>query len=215
MSKKTSNASSISTRDMAFYRQVARLHMDGINRGFLPQLGQGFMTLLYESIDRCQASVLIVEVENAKVIGFVSGAARMKPIYRQLLRKPFHLLVALLPSLIRPQRLKRIYEILRYSSSTNINVALTLPEFELLSIVVTPAARGTGCSEHLYQKLIEYCEQQQIEAFKIIVGDALAPAHRFYQRMGAHPAGRVEVHAGEGSVVYAQVIPTRGKHRNG
>ena len=215
MSREKFNSPSMPSCDMGLYRQVARLHMDGINRGFLPQLGQGFMALLYEAIDRCQASVLIVEVENAKVIGFVSGAGSMKPIYRQLLRKPFHLLVALLPSLIRPQRLKRIYEILRYSSRTNNGEVMTLPEFELLSIVVAPAARGTGCSEHLYKKLIEHCDQQQIEAFKIIVGDALAPAHRFYQRMGAQPAGRVEVHAGERSVIYVQVIPTRGKHRNG
>ncbi|WP_419177019.1 N-acetyltransferase family protein [Desulfosediminicola sp.] len=215
MSKKISNVPSYSSRDKAFYRQVALLHMKGINRGFLPQLGQGFMTLLYEAIDGCNASVLIVEIENNEVIGFVSGAASMKPLYRQLLCKPLLLLMTLLPSLIRPQRLKRIYEILRYSSSANIDEELTLPEFELLSIVVAPAARGTGCSGRLYQKMIEYCEQQQIETFKIIVGDALAPAHRFYQRMGAKPLGRIEVHAGKGSVIYEQVVPTRGKNKNG
>jgi len=50
----------------------------------------------------CKASVLIVEVENNEVIGFVSGTASMKPIYRQLLRKALHLLMTLLTSLIRP-----------------------------------------------------------------------------------------------------------------
>ena len=40
------------------------------------------------------------------------------------------------------------------------------------------------------------------DAFRIIVGDTLAPAHRFYQRMGATMAGEVQVHEGEGSKVY-------------
>lgn len=211
MSRENFNSRSVSTRDTVFYRQVARLHMEGINRGFLPQLGLDFMTLLYEAIDRCHESVLIIEIENAEIVGFVSGAASMKPIYRQLLRKPLHLLVTLLPSLIRPQRLKRIYEILRYSSSTPSSDTMALPEYELLSIVVTPSARGTGCSERLYQKLVDYCDLQKIDAFKIIVGDALAPAHRFYLRMGAQQVGRVEVHAGEGSVIYTQIIPPKGK----
>ncbi len=133
----------------------------------------------------------------------------MKPIYRQLLLKPLHLFVALVPSLFRPRRIKRIYEILRYSGRAQHGPSAALPAFELLSIVVAPAARGTGCADRLYQRLVEYCAQQSLAGFKIVVGDALAPAHRFYQRMGAIPAGRIEVHAGEGSVVYVHRIVSK------
>lgn len=197
------------SKDLAFYRQVARLHMDGINQGFLPQLGLGFMTLLYDAIDHCPSSVLLTENDRGQVIGFVSGAASMKPIYRQLLRKPFRLFAVLLPSLVRLRRLKRIYEILRYSRQGHNDSDVALPAFELLSIVVAPAARGTGCAERLYQGLAEYCERESLDGFKIVVGDALAPAHRFYQRMEATPAGRIEVHAGEGSVIYVHRIATK------
>ena len=194
------------SRDLAIYRQVACLHMDGINQGFLPQLGLGFMTLLYEAIDHCPSSVLLTEINKGQVVGFVSGTASMKPIYKQLLRKPAHLIVALMPSLVRPRRLKRIFEILRYSRQANNENTAEPPAFELLSIVVAPTARGTGCADRLYGGLIEYCERESIDGFKIVVGDALAPAQRFYQRIGAKPAGRVEVHAGEGSVIYVHKI---------
>lgn len=192
--------------DWNFYRQVARLHMSGINQGFLPQLGLGFMTLLYESIDACPSSVLLTDCVDGNVVGFVSGTSSMKPIYRQLMYKPIHLFLSLLPSLVRPRRLKRIYEILRYSRESHSQHIEDIPDFELLSIVVAPAARGTGCADRLYQDLIMYCRSKDILNFKIVVGDALLPAHSFYKRMGALAAGRVEVHFGEGSVVYIHKI---------
>ncbi len=196
-------------RESSLYRQVARLHMEGINQGFLPQLGLQFMTLLYEAIDRCPDSVLLVEVDGEKVLGFVAGAASMKPIYRQLLRSFFPLLLALLPSLFRPARLRRIFEIMRYGSHQAAPEKPTLPAFELLSIAVAREARGTGCADRLYTRLAEFCHSHGIMAFKIIVGDSLTPAHRFYQRMGARSACRMEVHAGHGSEVYVYQIPNR------
>ena len=42
--------------------------------------------------------------------------------------------------------------------------------------------------------------------FKIIVGAPLAPAHRFYRRMGAVPVAEMEVHGGAASTVYLQRV---------
>ena len=202
-------------RDLKFYNQVARLHIEGINRGFLATLGLPFLALLYEAIDHCPASVLVVEQQGVRVTGFVSGAASMRPIYRQLLRRLPRLTLALLPSLIKLSRLRRILEILRYSRYEAVILEqqtsyFELPEFELLSIVVATDARGSGCAEKLYTELVQYCGAHQIDAFKIVVGDALSTAHRFYKRMGAIPVGHVEVHAGEGSVVYIHQIASKG-----
>lgn len=206
MADANSSIGSSMARAPSLYRQVARLHMEGINQGFLPQLGLQFMTLLYEAIDRCPGSVLLVEVDGEKVLGFVAGAASMKLIYRQLLRRFFSLFLALLPSLARPARLRRIFEIMRYGSQQAVPERPPLPAFELLSIAVAPDVRGTGCADRLYNRLTEYCHSHGIMAFKIIVGDSLAPAHRFYQRMGALAVSRMEVHAGQGSVVYVHQI---------
>ena len=201
------NLSSASIRDTSLYQQVAWLHIAGISQGFLPQLGIDFMILLYKAIDGCRSSVLLTECVDGKVLGFVSGAYSMKDIYRQLIYKPVQLLLSLLPSMFRPYRLKRIFEVIRYGGQLGNEKETSLPEFELLSIVVDPVARGTGCADRLYQHLISYCRSRGIESFRIVVGDALSPAHSFYARMGAVPVGRVEVHAGEGSIIYVQKVP--------
>ncbi len=193
-------------RDLSFYRQIALLHIEGIDRGFLRQLGVGFLSLLYEAIDHSPSSVLIADVNDGRVAGFVSGAFSMKPLYNSLLRQPFRLIFALMPSLIVPKRLKRIVEILHYSRKAHVFSEANLPTFELLSIVVSSEFRGTGCAQRLYRALEEYCRHNRISAFKIVVGDELLPAHRFYQRMGAVAVGRTEVHRGEGSVIYVQRV---------
>ena len=183
------------------YRQVAALHAACIDQGFLATLGQPFLGLMYRAIDEAPGSVLIVDEAEGRVRGFVSGAAGMGAIYRRMLTHPVRLALALLPSLFRPSRLRRILEILRYGGGPG---AQPLPAAELLSIAVDPVWRGKGVAESLYRSLDAHWAGRGVPAFRITVGDALAPAHSFYRRMGAVPVARVEVHAGEGSVVYVQ-----------
>ncbi|HEX6609133.1 MAG TPA: GNAT family N-acetyltransferase, partial [Chloroflexia bacterium] len=180
------------------HRQVADLHLASIGQGFLSTLGPAFLTLLYESMDTADHSVLLVEIRDDCVAGFVAGGHGMGPIYRRMLGKPFRLIRALFPSLFRPERLLRILEILRYGRATDP----ALPKAELLSIAVAPAYRGQGIADALYRRLVGYFNSQGTDAFKITVGEHLGPAHRFYLRMGAEPVSSVEVHRGEGSVVY-------------
>lgn len=187
--------------DTERYRQVAALHAACIDQGFLATLGQPFLSLMYQAIDEAPGSVLIVDEAEGRVRGFVSGAAGMGAIYRRMLTHPVRLAVALLPSLFRPSRLRRILEILRYGGGHGSE---PLPAAELLSIAVDPLWRGKRVAESLYRNLEAYWAGRSVSAFRITVGDALVPAHNFYRRMGAVPVARVEVHAGEGSVVYVQ-----------
>lgn len=192
-----------------FYRQIAALHATSINQGFLATLGVPFLSLMYRAIDEAEDSVLLVEMRDDRVLGFVSAGKGMGPIYRRMLRRPFALAWSLLPSLARPSRVKRILDILRYGQGKSAESVL--PSAELLSIAVAQGSRGTGIAEMLYRRLVAHFGERGVDVFKIIVGDALAPAHRFYLRMGAEPVGRIEVHAGEGSKVYVQsVVPGKG-----
>jgi len=50
--------------------------------------------------------------------------------------------------------------------------------------------------------LAEEFMRRKARQFKIVVGDALEPAHRFYKKMGARPVAKTEVHKGSGSIVY-------------
>lgn len=187
------------------YLQVAALHANNIDQGFLATLGVPFLALMYRAIDESGDSVLLTEEPNGRVIAFVSGGIGMGPIYRRMLCRPLALAWALLPSLLRPARVKRILDIVRYGQQVP-SALVPLPEAELLSIAVDPLARGRGVAEKLYRRLEVHFRERGKPAFRITVGDSLAPAHRFYCRMGAQPVARTQVHAGEESLIYLQVL---------
>jgi ribosomal protein S18 acetylase RimI-like enzyme len=188
----------------ARYRQVAGLHMRCLDQGFLATLGERFLALMYEAIDQADESTLLVEEDSGQVQGFVTGGIGMGAIYRRMLRSPVRLALAIAPALTRPSKVRRILEILRYSGAGVLPEGL--PEAELLSIAVAPEWRGKAVADRLYGRLVEDFRKRHVAAFRITVGEALAPAHRFYQRMGAQVAGQVEVHGGEPSKVYVHRV---------
>lgn len=190
------------------YLQVAQLHVRCLDQGFLATLGERFLALMYEAIDAGQDSTLLTIERNGEIAGFITGGVGMSSIYREMMRKPIRLAGALAPALFNVSRLRRIFEILRYGGGDS--VPANLPGAELLSLAVAPEWRGKGLAEDLYQSLVERFQQRGVDAFRIIVGEALEPAHRFYRRVGAVAAGQVEVHEGELSTVYIQLsIPDR------
>lgn len=187
------------------YREVAELHARCLDQGFLATLGVRFLTLMYKAMDQADTVTLITEEREGRVVGFITGGTGMGPIYKRMLRSPVRLGLALAPALVRPAKLRRILEILRYSSKGSLPEGV--PEAELLSLAVAHEARGSGVADTLYRKLVEDFQARDVDAFRIIVGEALAPAHRFYRRMGASVAGELEVHEGEPSKVYVHRIP--------
>ena len=176
------------------------MHVRCLDKGFLATLVERFLSLMYEAMDRADGVTLITEERDDRVVGFITGGKGMGPIYKRMLRNPLRLGLALAPALVRPAKVRRILEILRYSGDANLPEGV--PDAELLSLAVAPEARGSGVADRLYRKLEDDFQARGVDAFRIIVGDTLAPAHRFYKRMGAVPAREVEVHAGEASTVY-------------
>lgn len=79
---------------------------------------------------------------------------------------------------------------------------LGLPHAELLSIAVEPGQRGQGCAQSLYRELVDHFRERGVFAFRIVVGEQLKTAHQFYKKMGAEPVGCIEVHQGQGSIMY-------------
>ncbi|WP_266157807.1 GNAT family N-acetyltransferase [Dyella silvatica] len=187
------------------YRRVAELHIANIDQGFLSSLGVGFLSLLYQAIDEGEDSVLLTVESDDRVVGFVAGSMGMGPVYRRMLRHAPRLALALLPSVLSPRRVWRIIEILRYSRGHA--QASSWPRAELLSIALDPACRGRDMAAALYQRLAQFFQSKGVAEFKIVVGAALGPAHKFYQRMGAVPIAQTEVHQGERSTVYSGRSP--------
>ena len=194
------------THDVATLRAVAELHADGISQGFLSSLGTRFLTVLYRAIDRCDDAVLIVEADDDGIAGFVAGGNGIGPVYRQMLRDLPVLLVSLAPVIVRPRKVIGIIEVLRRGGGDAGQHDAQLPEQELFSIVVAPRARGSGTADRLYAALCAHFRQQGADAFRIVVGDNLVSAHRFYKRMGAEPVSSLRLHDAATSTVFVQAV---------
>lgn len=183
-----------------YYIEVANMHLQNIEQGFLSTLGVDFLELLYESIDTAQNGALYVELIEDNVVGFVAGGRGIQSIYRQMLRRWPRLIWALMPALLSPRKVKRIFEILWFSYQHK--TVPECPRAELFSIAVLKSARGTGVANRLFQALAQHFEEDGEPAFFIVVGADLAPAHRFYQRVGAIPIAQISIHQGQSSTLY-------------
>jgi len=187
------------------YLRIAEIHAKCITHGFLSSLGINFLAILYKAIDESDDSVLIIAKENNEIIGFVAGTNNIASVYRAMMKNRFRLGIALLPALISPQRIYRIFETVLFSNK-KIHSEIVLPSAELLSISVLPEYRGKKHAEYLFKELVAHFKYSGLDEFKIIVGESLEPAHRFYCKMGAQPVAQTEVHHGSKSIIYTYKV---------
>ena len=186
------------------YREIASLHCDHINQGFLATLGVPFLTLLYEAIDKDSESILLVERVNHSIVGFVAGTPGLGRIYNQILLKPLRLIYSLKSCFLSPSKIYKIIEVLLRIKDSDI--PSDLPKQELLSIVVNPDYQGRGHAESLFKALCSHFRAEGASSFSIVVGDNLDRAHAFYKKMGSIPAREIQVHKGAVSVVYVKEL---------
>ncbi|MDA8768187.1 hypothetical protein N9N20_08495, partial [Planktomarina temperata] len=99
------------------YRQVAQIHIENINQGFLPTLGEGFLTLMYQAIDESPSSTLIVEKYDEQVVGFVAGGSSFNHIYRQMFRYLPRLLYTLSPAILSPSAILKIFQVVSHTNA--------------------------------------------------------------------------------------------------
>ncbi len=184
-------------------RQVAQLHKKYINKGFLSKLGEDFLYCLYKAVSLSDEAVLVVYIEEeSSVKGFVAGAKGVKGLKKSMLALCKFKLIKVIPKLLSLERIKRFLETNRYVSSDLEG----LPTAELLSIAVAQEMRGRGISQVLYKELCKQFKALGVDSFKIVAGESLKAAQRFYEKMGAKAVGSIELHKGEVSKVYIQSI---------
>lgn len=187
---------------MKIYQQIADLHIANLNESFLASLGSTFLSEVYMAMDKSNSVSLIYENLDGRVVGFVTGGTSMSPIYKAMLPRIIFWGIPLAFRLLSVSRIKRVIDILRYSHDSDE----TLPQAELFSIAVCPSARGSGIAQKLYTQLLSDFKSNGVERFRIIVGKELAPAHKFYVKMGATIETEMELHKGELSKVYVHNI---------
>jgi len=188
-------------QDKKILYQVAKLHKENINKGFLSSLGEEFLYCVYRSISEAECSVLIVYIRNNKVIGFVAGTTNLKEV-KEKLRSGCKLTLfkVLLKLVLNPRNFMKFLETKRYSDmKDNIKA-------ELLGIAVDEKYRGQGIAQDLYKELCKYFKNRGFGKFKIVVGEGLVRAQKFYEKMGAYRQKKIELHKGQVSHVYIQEI---------
>ena len=193
-------------KDKYILKQVASLHRENINKGFLSSLGNKFLRCLYKAISLSEKSILIVYIENNKVKGFISGTYDIKEIKNILKRKCFLIFFRIfLKIILNPRRLKKFIETYKYSSNDEDTYIFNI-NAELLSIAVEKDYRGKGIASLLYNELVKFFKENNIKEFKIIVGEKLKGAQKFYEKMGAKKIAEFELHKGEKSYIYLQKV---------
>ncbi|MFH1392113.1 MAG: GNAT family N-acetyltransferase [bacterium] len=175
--------------------QIARIHKQEISQGFLSSLGEKFLAKLYEAIIKSPGAFVIVAKKNNQIIGFISGCANTKKFYRYFVKRYFF--QALFILLLKIQNLKKILETLKYSQENK-----NLPKAELLTIAVIKKYQGRGIAQKLFKKFFQEMRRKKITKFKVIVGENLIRANRFYEKSGFRMHSCISIHNNQKSRIY-------------
>lgn len=160
-----------------YIKQVAQIHRDELS-GFLPEMGTDFLSKFYKSSLSIPEIFTFVEVDNDKVLGFVTGVTNAEGLYKKIvLSDPVaYALIFLKHVIIHPASVVRLVRILFYPG-------FNIPGPELLTIAVSKSVRKIGIGTKLFDKTKAEFKKRGISKFKISVYERL-PANKFYRKLG-------------------------------
>jgi ribosomal protein S18 acetylase RimI-like enzyme len=173
-------------------QQVADLHIEGINAGFISTLGPKFVKAMYEAIARSDTSFGLVYEEDQRILGFVTFTPNLTQLYKSVIfRNGFRLGFLLAGKLFSFRVIKRIFETLLYPHRMQKK---EVPSAELLSIAVSANARGKGVGYQLVQEGLEMCRRRGIDRLKLLVGVEDLPPNKLYLKCGFKLADQIDNH---------------------
>jgi len=178
--------------------QIAKIHKQEINQGFLSQLGIKFLSKLYEAMILSQNSFVVVAKKNDEIIGFISGCINIKEFYKDFLKKyTFWAIIILLPKFLNIKTIKKIVETLKYSEKKE-----DLPKTELLVIAVEKEFHGQKIAIKMFDSFVNEMKNKKIKQFKVVVGEELKRAIGFYEKMGFKFHSNTQIHQNNLSRIY-------------
>jgi len=181
----------INLADKKYAKILAQIHKDEISAGFLSSLPSNFLEKFYISVIENDFSV--IAKENGEIVGFIAGTADIGKLYSYFLKRYFfHSAVILLPKIFN---LRKIMETLFYPKNKEIKA-------ELLTIAVKKEFQGKGVARYMLEFFVSEMRKRGVNKFKVLVGEELKPAIRFYEKNGFKFLKRTEVHKGQKSMIY-------------
>jgi ribosomal protein S18 acetylase RimI-like enzyme len=174
-------------------RGAASLHVSAIAEGFLPTLGEPFLTRLYRRVVRDPGSFLLMSEG-----GFLAGTEDVSALYRTfLVRDGVVAGLAAAPRLARSWR--KVLETMRYAKQEGGHEPL--PPAELLAVAVDPAARGSGVGRALVTAFTEELRSRRTAGARVVVASDNTAAIGLYLACGFTRAASLEVHEGRSSTL--------------
>jgi len=183
--------------------QIAKLHIQGIQTGFISTLGLDFVKELYQSVAESESCFGFIEEEENIVLGYVALTTNLRDLFKRAIFRGFHrFLPLLLGKIFSIKRLENIFETLFYYRKVK---KLNLPEAELLSIVVSKPQQGRGIAKRLIQETIKECNKRNIREVKVLVDASNNAANDLYFHNGFHITYQISSH-GVLSNIYVAAI---------
>lgn len=166
---------------------AARLHVVGQPGTFLTDLGPQVLTVLYSALPQSPVGFGFAATNQTALLGFVSATTSVGHLFVEMGTRRVH---QLLPALLgrywqRPRLALRSVQTVAYPflasppQETDESRAA-----ELLSIMVTPSARGQGIGSQLLAALVQACRERAIALLDVTVAADNDGARRFYTRHG-------------------------------
>ena len=186
-----------------YAHDAAVLHIEGIDMGFISSLGIDFVTALYRAIAQSPESFGYVAIKEDRVVGFATFTTNLKGLYKSIMKKNIIRFGFLLfGKLFSWRMIKKVFETLFYPSRIK---KYQLPEAELLSMSVLPAARRHGLATRFIKMGFEECSRRGIKELKILAATKIGPINKVYEKFGFKVVAQIENH---GIVSNVYVVPT-------
>jgi len=185
---------------------LAKLHIETLTRSFLAGLGINFLSNLYKFL--IQNEKVWVYEEELEVKGFVSYSGNTAGMMKRfLINSPGCIISLVLGTISKPANLKQFVETFRAPFKLKKNKEIiNIPLGELLSISVSPNCQASGIGSQLVKALEEYLQQNQIFSYKVVAGEELVGANKFYIKNGFVLVSQIKIHGEKLSNIYIKEI---------
>lgn len=186
------------------YQKIAEIHFLTLDNSFLSSLGKSFLECLYKFLIS-KEHIWVFEEEENKIVGFVSFSENSHSMMKRfILSRPVCLLKLLFVIFIHPQIILKVVEtaLAPFKSMKSNKKKIELPDSELLSISVSKFTQAKGIGSQLLQALERFLIENNIYQYKVIAGNTLVSANKFYLKNGFKLSHQIKIHGKDISNVY-------------
>lgn len=203
----TSSTVSIRKASPADSVALTAIHMAEIPWGLLSGMGPRFVDAFYQTLLDSSYGFAFLAERDGQVVGFSTGVVQWRRFYQAFVLRNEWLAIKTVARKIVGGGLRRLVETSKYTA------AGSLPDAELVSIAVSPEARGTGVADALVRAVLDEFSRRGIEWVRVTTAGDNHAAARVYERSGFTLLHRAEIHPGEFAAVYVIGLGNRSPAR--